>query len=599
VSRVVLIVRLAARDLRHHRAEAILLALALASATTTLTVGLVLRGVTNQPYESTRAATAGPDVVAEVDPPEVGTRPADLAKLRALAKSADVASYTGPYPVAATTLAVGTRRADAWAEGRSDGRVAIDQPQITSGRWALSKGVVVERSFADALGVHVGETIRLGSRSERVVGIAVTAAIAPYPLNVAFVRGRRERPGLVWTARRTALALDRSPSYLVNLRLLRPAAAPEFIDRAYNGFAPPRNVTRADAPPPYIQSADDLATAADEVIRNERKALLTGSWLLAVMALASIAVLVGSRMAEQVRRVGVLKAVGATPGLIASVLLAQYVFVASIAAAAGLFVGWLVAPAFARPSAGLIGRSAALPFESTTVIAVSIIALGVAVLATLLPAARASRTSTIEALASSARAPRRIGWLTTLSARLPVSLLLGVRLAARRPRRAFLSAASATVAVSGIVTALAAQAQLHAAGSSNVPDPRSERLGHVLLLIMVMLIAEAAVTAVFATWATVLDSQRTTALAQALGATKGQVGSGVSTAYVLPATLGALVGIPGGMALFDALSDDATATLPVWQLAAVVLATVVLSGCLATASARLAASRPVAEVLRA
>jgi hypothetical protein len=121
----------------------------------------------------------------------------------------------------------------------------------------------------------------------------------------------------------------------------------------------------------------------------------------------------------------------------------------------------------------------------------------------------------------------------------------------------------------------------------------------VLLLIMVMLIAEAAVTAVFATWATVLDSQRTTALTQALGATKGQVGSGVSVAYVLPATLGALVGIPGGIALFDALSDDATATLPAWQLAAVVLATVVSSGCLATASARLAASRPVAEVLRA
>jgi putative ABC transport system permease protein len=599
VSRLVLIVRLASRDLRHHRAEAILLALALASATTTLTVGLMLRGVTNQPYESTRSATAGPDVVAEVDPPEVGTGPADLAAVRAVAKRAGVASYTGPYPVAATTLAAGNRRAAAWAEGRLGGRAAIDQPEITSGRWALSQGTVVERSFADALGIHVGDVIRLGPRSELVVGIAVTAAVAPYPLNVSFVRGRRERPGLVWVARRTALALDRSPSYLVNLRLLHPAAAPEFIDRAYSRLAPPPNFTRAGAPPPYIQSADDLATAAQEVIRNERKALLTGSWLLALMALASIAVLVGSRMSEQVRRVGVLKAAGAGPGLIASVLLMQYVFVASVAAAAGLAIGWVVAPAFARPSAGLIGRPTAIPFDATTVIAVGIIALGVAILATLLPAARASRTSTVDALASPARAPHRIGWLTALSAPLPVALLLGVRLAARRPRRALLGAASATVAVTGIVTALAAQAQLHAAGSSNVPDPRSERLGHVLLLIMVMLIAEAAVTAVFATWATVLDSQRTTALTQALGATKGQVGSGVSAAYVLPATLGALVGIPGGIALFDGLSDDATAKLPAWQLAAVVLATVVLSGCLATASARLAASRPVAEVLRA
>ena len=59
-------------------AEAALLLLAIAAATTTLTLGLVLHDVTSKPYQSTREATAGPDVVASVVP-VAGGRRADLA----------------------------------------------------------------------------------------------------------------------------------------------------------------------------------------------------------------------------------------------------------------------------------------------------------------------------------------------------------------------------------------------------------------------------------------------------------------------------------------------------------------------------------------
>ena len=50
--------RLASRDMRHHPAEAVLLLLAITAATTILTLGLALHGVTTQPYQQTRAATA-------------------------------------------------------------------------------------------------------------------------------------------------------------------------------------------------------------------------------------------------------------------------------------------------------------------------------------------------------------------------------------------------------------------------------------------------------------------------------------------------------------------------------------------------------------
>src|ERR687887_452372 len=60
--------------------------------------------------------------------------------------------------------------------------------------------------------------------------------------------------------------------------------------------------------------------------------------------LASIAVLVGGRMADQLRRVGLLKAVGGTPSLVAAVLLAEHLAVALLATAVGLVVGRLAAP---------------------------------------------------------------------------------------------------------------------------------------------------------------------------------------------------------------------------------------------------------------
>ena len=57
MGRVLLVVRLAVRDLRHRRTETALLLLAIVAATTTLTLGLVLRAAASDPYQSTRAAT--------------------------------------------------------------------------------------------------------------------------------------------------------------------------------------------------------------------------------------------------------------------------------------------------------------------------------------------------------------------------------------------------------------------------------------------------------------------------------------------------------------------------------------------------------------
>ena len=66
MGRLLLVSRLATKDLRHRPAQAALLLLAIAAGAATLTLGLSLLGTTDNPYARTRAVTNGPDVVASV-----------------------------------------------------------------------------------------------------------------------------------------------------------------------------------------------------------------------------------------------------------------------------------------------------------------------------------------------------------------------------------------------------------------------------------------------------------------------------------------------------------------------------------------------------
>jgi FtsX-like permease family len=612
MGRVLLVWRLAARDLRRRPAEAALLLLAIAATTTTLTLGLVLHGVVSRPYETTREATAGPDVVVGAVPPVVGGRPgaapvfggrpADRAGLEALGHAPGVVGHGGPYPVVWSTLRANGHTATVQAEGRDTARAPIDQPKLTEGRWVGHSGVVLEAAFADALGLRAGDPITLNGRSLQVVGVAVTAAAAPYP-EPSCLGGFCVPAGLVWLTRADTRELApnrRSLSYVLNLELADPAAAPAFVDENNPPSDPSasRGTRAADPDAPSLQAWQQISEAGANLVRNQRRALMTGGWLLGLLAVASVAVLVGGRMADQIRRVGLLKAVGATPTLIAAVLLAEYVVVALLAAAAGLAVGWLAAPLLADPSSGLLGRAGTPPLTVSTVGLVTAVALVVAVVATFVPAVRAARTSTVLALADSARPPRRTAWLIALSARLPISLLLGLRVAARRPRRVVLATVSIAITVSGIVAAMAAHADLRE-GASVLDPARADRLNQVLLVISSTLLALAAVNAIFITWATALDARHSSALTRALGATPRQVSTGLSAAQVLPALVATIVGIPGGLELIAIADPDPTTTIPpLWQLLAVVPGTALVVAALTAIPARLAARRPVADTLR-
>ena len=440
--------------------------LAITAATATLTLGLVLHGVTSQPYQQTRAATRGPDEVAYLGTPLASRGPrasgSALQKLiRAqageLTRAPGVTGSSGPYPFAGAVVRANGLVAGAEAEGRDVAPARVDQPALTAGSWVRPGGVVLERTFAAALGVGVGDRITLNGRPYTVAGIAVTAANPPYP-NLCYYAGggclagsdgpsSAANPGLLWLTKPDALSLatPTNPviSYVLDLRLRDPAAAQAFADRYGFGDAATEVV-----PWTGIADADAL------LVQDEQDVLSPGAWLAALLAIASVAVLAGGRMTERTRRVGLLKAVGASPGLVTATLMAENLVLALAAAAIGLVTGWLAAPLLTSPGAALVGAPGAPSLTVPIAGLVLAVALAVALAATLVPAIRAARGSTVSALADAPRPPRRRPRLLAMSRGLPVPLLLGLRLVARRPRRAVLGAANVAITMAGVVAVL-------------------------------------------------------------------------------------------------------------------------------------------------
>jgi len=594
-----LVTMLAAADIRRRPAQAALLLIALAAAATTLTMALALAATSNSPWDRTQAATQGPDVVGSTAlyaDPRGRPQQAGRAALAGLTRAAGVVAAAGPFQtdVLPGGLSVRGIRVTVEVEGRPDAPAAVNRPAVTAGQWVRPGGVVIEQSFAQALGVRPGDRITLSGRPFTVTGLAVSTVRAPYP---QFMIGQ------AWVTEAAAARLAGTGAGVldvIDLRLANPAAAAAFARRYCAG---PAVTCRT------WQQNRNTATG----MGTTHAALLTGAWGLGMLSAACVTVLVGGRLASQGRRAGLLKAVGATPRLVTAVLLAEHVVIAVLAAAAGLLLGWRTAPLLTSMGAGLLGTVAAPPVTLGTGAAVMAFTVAVAGSATVPPAIRGARRSTLRALAITTRPPRRAPWLLRLSAHLPVALLLGVRMASRRPGRTLLAAASLTVTTAMVVAALALQLNLDiSAGQARqlgtlvpgVTNPADAQLGDVGFVLAVVLVVLAAVNTIMISWAASLDTRRITALARALGASSRQVAIGLGAAQGIPALVAVIAGVPAGIGVYRLAASAAGVTaaqvlpspLVLVAVAACVLAGV---GLLAAGPARLAARRPVAEALRA
>ncbi|MGJ6968292.1 FtsX-like permease family protein [Streptosporangium sp. G11] len=588
---IVLVVRLVLADVRRHQVQAAMLLLAVTVATATMALGLSLRGVSEALYEQTRAATAGPDVVALSG----DTGPAVTSALAALADDPEVVAHHGPYHIVYADLTARDLTSNVVVHGFAETPGAVNRPLLTSGHWVRSGGTVLERGFATALGVGVGDRVTIAGRSYPVIGIAVTAATSIYPgaQQIGPYGGGSDYSGLAWMTRSDARTLasshDLPVTTAVDLKLRDPTSTEAFLT-AYH--AP----TRVNFHSWQFTAVQDMV-----ILKNSQPILVVGGWLLSFLAITGVAALAAGRAVEQTRRAGLLKAVGATPGLIATVLLTEYLALALAGDALGLVIARLAAPAIASPTASRIGDAAGP--AAATVAAVTVLAVVVAVLSTLRPALRALRTATVTALTATAHQPRRRPWLTALSALLPTPLLLGLRLTARRPGRAVLQACSTATMMIAIVALLTLYAKPERGygldGSSVLPNLRGEHDRRLMLAVAILLIALAVVNTITFTWTTAMEARANMAIARALGATPGQVSAGLSIAQLLPSLPGAVIGIPLGVGLFSLFAAGNAVDAPSSWLLGAALATLLATAALTALPARLAARQPVAQVLSA
>ncbi|MEW1779699.1 FtsX-like permease family protein [Streptomyces sp. NPDC086777] len=590
MGRFLLVLRLVWSDVRRHPGQAAMLLLSLAVATGMLALGASLGGATETLYRHTRAVTDGPDVVAVSPDNSAHT----AATQDALTRDPAVAAHSGPYLQYYSKLSAKGSTSHVVVTAAAAKPGPVDRPLVTSGTWVRTGGVVVERGFATALGVRVGDHVTVAGRSLPVIGTAVSAATTVYPF--AQLTGPDGGPsdysGLVWMSEQDTRPLASqhlSVSSLLYLKLHDPAATEAFV-----------NAHRGPSVYANFQSWQFMIGQDATIIESSQPILVIGSWLLSFLAIAGVATLAAGRAAKQTRRVGLLKAVGATPGLIAAVLLTEYVTLALLADALGLLAARFTQPAIANPTASLLTTSDGP--SGGTIVFTTVVALAVAVLTTLGPTLRALRTETVAALADTARQPDHRARLTRLSAMLPVPVLLGIRLIARRPGRAFLQACSITATVITLTALLIIYVQhqvSYGISSPHLGNLKDAQSRHMITAVATALGVLAAVNTLTTTWTTALEARHTMAVARTLGATPGQVTAGLSAAQLLPTVPGALVGIPLGIAFCWPFSAANTIYPPAWWLFAAALAVVMATAALTALPARVAARRSVALTLSA
>jgi putative ABC transport system permease protein len=599
--------RLATRNLRQRPGPALLL-LTLTIATGTLGLGLSVYGSADAAWDRAWNATNGFHVSFNVyhPPDEAGNdRFVRAMERRAteLANAADVVASSGPWTHLYGSIDVAGGREDLTAEIRPPGRYAVDQPLVTSGRWLGSgdDGVVLEGGLAATLGAEAGDTVTIQGQPFPVLGVATTVSRGRFPLS---------RPAQVWvtpqTAERTRDLGMTVEGFELQLRLGDPSDAPAFVADHRPAFRTDPNSSAIA----FLETWEERRADSHSDIDIVAGTLLAAGILIAILTIATAAVLVAGRMSERIRQVGTLKAVGVTPRQIVLTLLLEYGAVALVATAIGIGIGLLLAPVVADTSVTILG-SPQPRLTWVQVATVGGVALMVVLIGTVRPAFRGVRRSTVSSLTSGARPPRRPGRLSRWASRtgLPIPAVLGLRSSWRRPGRLITNAAGLTFGVAMVVVALALRDSLdllntlpaeagHTASDAAV-GALYDQIRAIVLGTAFLLVALGSINAFIVASYAAVDGARSHAAIRAVGGTPRQTVSSLIVSQLGACGLAVVLGIPLGLGLWSLMEGgdlpetdvSATALLIVAALVPIVFSAVV------SVPARRLARRPVAPLL--
>ena len=600
--------RLARGNLRRRPAQALLLLLALTIATGVLGVAASVYGSADAPWDRVWRATRGFHVSLGVyHPPDEPGNHAFVQELRGqaarLATAPGVVGVGGPWTHLYGSIAVAGGEEDLTAEIRDPGPYEVDQPLVTSGRWlGEGGGVVLESGLAATLHAGPGDTVTIQGRPFPVRGVAATVSRGRFPLS---------RPAQVWVTPETARQLRdlgmTEEGFELQLRLADPGDAAGFVaaHRPLEATDPSSSVIS------YLETWQRRRAESHSDIDILAGTLFAAGGLIAILTVATAAVLIAGRMATQVRQVGTLKAVGVTPRQIVLVLLVEHLAIAAGATVLGLGIGRLLAPRVAETSVTVLGTPEPPPLTWGRVAIVAAVAFTVVLLGTIRPALRGIRQSTLRSLVAGPRPPRRPGRLGRLAASLglPLPGVLGLRSGWRRPGRLLVNAAGLLLGVAMIVVALALRDSLdllslrpaepgHAASDVAVAV-LYDQIRAVIFATAGLLLALATINAIIVATFAARDAARNHAVLRAVGATPRQTVIALVVSQLGACAVAVVVGIPLGLGLWSLMEggDLPEVGVSTSSLLLVAVAVPVAFAAIVSVPARLLARQPVAPLL--
>ncbi|WP_327731177.1 FtsX-like permease family protein [Streptomyces sp. NBC_00487] len=429
--------RAARAAVRRRRLQTLVIGLVTLTSTAAIVVALGLVDAASSPFDKAFGEQRGPHVIAAFDPAKVSD-----GRLTRAARQSGVAATAGPFAQATVELPREAMDFGLGGEltvmGRSEPGGPVDRLDVWAGRWATGPGEVVLNRPSDRTADDLGKKLRVPS------GPALT--VVGFVFDLSRTADAWVAPGQIAALNPTATQMLFRFTDASSENRLRTHLATVTEELPKNALTGSRS---------YLTLREQIGSSA----RAYAPYLLAFGVLGIVVAVLIVANVVSGAVISGFRHIGILKALGFTPGQVVAVYLVMISVPAVLGCALGTVAGNLAARpllrfAFTGPDAGVFHSSVSLaPW-------VNVLALTgmptVCLLAALAPSVRAHRLSAARAISagSAPRAGRALGVQRRLAAsRLPRSVSLGLGLPFARPGRSALTLAAVVLGVTTVTFA--------------------------------------------------------------------------------------------------------------------------------------------------
>lgn len=417
--------------------QIVVLVVVAALAAAAIVAGLAAQSSAGDLVDAAYERAGRPDLVLE--------GPAD--DLRRASTDPAIAAAGEPRPtLLAGTVSVDDDPIELAVTGVDPSNPGFGQPELVEGRWPAAGRVdeiVVERSLLDE-----GVT---------TVGGPLTIVQADGPVVVEVV----------------GAAIDLTDCFWPNCDPLRAFATPEALTAWNSGVAPGRFIAV------YRLVDPDQAAEVESRIRRDPSLAIDGSntwpdtrddilviggvfsamvggfgFFLLSAACLVVAGATAARLVARRRTLGLLKAVGFTPGQLTASVLGEHLVLGGLGVLAGWVLGSVLAPSVQVGVDGVVG-DATTAFELVPLAVAFVLVEAFVALAVLVPAWRAGRQPATEVLRDAPPTPnggRAVAALARALGARP-GTVAGVRRAFARPARAALAGAAVVVATASAINA--------------------------------------------------------------------------------------------------------------------------------------------------